>query len=96
MVNDRTLNCSTKQQPWFVYIIRTAKGAYYTGIALDVKKRFQEHKKSGLKCAKYLRGKGPLMLVYQQRCENKSAALQREYEIKQLSKKQKEALQSHV
>lgn len=95
VINDHTLNCykrTAKEQPWFVYIIRTARGTYYTGIALDVEKRFQEHKNSGLKSAKYLRGKGPLMLVYQQRVENKSVALKREYEIKQLSKKQKEAL----
>lgn len=95
VVNDHTLNCykcNRKQQPWFVYIIQTAKGTYYTGIALNVEKRFQEHKNSGIRCAKYLRGKGPLTLVYQQRFENKSAALKREYEIKQLSKKHKEAL----
>jgi DNA-3-methyladenine glycosylase I len=95
VVNDHTLNCykrTRKQQSWFVYIIQTAKGTYYTGIALNVEKRFQEHKNSGLRCAKYLRGKGPLTLVYQQRFENKSAALKREYEIKQLSKKHKEAL----
>lgn len=95
VINDHMLNCykrTSKQQPWFVYIIQTARGTYYTGIALDVKKRFQEHKNSGLRGAKYLRGKGPLMLVYQQRFENKSAALKREHEIKQLSKKQKEAL----
>lgn len=81
-----------KPQPWFVYIIQTATGSYYTGIALEVEKRFQEHIKSGSRGAKYLRGKGPLTLVYQQLLSSKSAALKREHEIKRLSKKQKEAL----
>lgn len=94
VVNDHTLNCYkrvAKTQPWTVYIIQTASGTLYTGVAIDVKKRFQDHQ-AGVKGAKYLRGKGPLTLVYQQRLKNKSEALKREYEIKQLTKKQKEAL----
>lgn len=94
MVNDHTMNCYkriAKQQPWYVYMIQTATGTLYTGVAIDVKKRLQEHSES-TKGAKYLRGKGPLTLVYQQRLNSKSEALKREYEIKQLTKKQKEAL----
>lgn len=94
MVNDHTTDCYkrvAKQQPWFVYMVQTATGSLYTGVALDVKKRLQEHAESS-KGAKYLRGKGPLEIVYQERANSKSEALKREYEIKQLTKKQKEAL----
>ncbi|MGE3318643.1 MAG: GIY-YIG nuclease family protein [Candidatus Berkiella sp.] len=72
-------------------MIQTVSGTLYTGVAIDIKKRLQEHQ-SGIKGAKYLRGKGPLKLVYQQRLKDKSAALKREYEIKQFTKKEKEAL----
>lgn len=95
VVNDHTLDCykrTAKLKPWYVYIIQTQSGSLYTGVALDVKKRFDDHQSQGIKCAKYLRGKGPLTIVYQQRLNTKSEALKREYEIKQLSKKQKEAL----
>lgn len=94
VVNDHTIDCYKRvaqKQPWFVYMIQTASGTLYTGVAIDVKKRIKEHSE-GAKGAKYLRGKGPLEIVYQERLSSKSAALKREYEIKQFTKKQKEAL----
>lgn len=77
---------------WFVYILRTVTGALYTGITNDVERRVAEHQSGGLKGAKALRGKGPLVLVYVEEWATKSAALKREYAIKQLSKAQKEQL----
>ncbi len=94
VVNDHTIDCYKRiaqKQPWYVYMIQTASGTLYTGVAIDIKKRLQEHSE-GAKGAKYLRGKGPLEIVYQERLSSKSAALKREYEIKQFTKKQKEAL----
>lgn len=98
VVNDHFQDCfkSRKQQPWSLYMIQTASGTLYTGVATNVERRFQEHAKQGIKCAKYLRGKAPLKLVYQERVGGKSAALKREYEIKQLSKTQKQALIAHA
>jgi putative endonuclease len=77
---------------WHLYMIRTSQGTLYTGITQDVDRRFMEHQQGGKKTAKYLRGKGPLELVFQQEIGNKSTALKAEIEIKKLSKLKKETL----
>ncbi len=59
----------------------------YTGIALDIKKRLEQHAKN--LGSRYLRGKAPLKLVHVERCRTKSAALKREIQIKKLSRAQK-------
>ncbi len=75
---------------WYVYIVRCRYGSLYTGIATDVENRFAEHQdNSG---AKYLRGRGPLKLVFKHRIGLKSRALQVERHIKRLPKLKKEAL----
>ncbi len=73
-------------------MVRCGDGSLYTGIAKDVAKRFAAHQAQGPKCAKYLKGREPLRLVYQERVGDKSAALKREYAIKQLPKHTKEQL----
>lgn len=77
-------------QQWHVYIVRCRGGSLYTGIALDVERRIAEHRAN--KGAKYLRGRGPIELVFQKKIGNKSAALKLEREIKRLPKIKKEAL----
>ncbi len=64
----------------------------YTGITTNVKRRFNEHESQGPKCAKSLRGKTPLKLVFFKQIGNKSLALKLEYHIKQLTKFKKEQL----
>ena len=73
-------------------MVRTNHGNLYTGITQNVARRFQEHQEGGQKTAKYLRGKGPLKLVFQQAIGNKSAALKAEIALKKLPKQQKESL----
>ena len=75
---------------WYVYMLRCGDGTLYTGITDDIPHRLAVHR-SG-KGAKYTRGRGPLELVYQEQVPDKSAALRREYQIKQLTKQKKEAL----
>ncbi len=77
---------------WSVYLIRLQDGQLYTGIAVDVAKRFQEHSLGGKKGAKFLRGRGPLRLVFEQRVGSRSAALKAEARIKKLPKASKEEL----
>jgi len=74
---------------WFLYLIRCYDGALYTGITTDVERRLAEHQAG--KGAKYLRGKAPLTLVFQQRAGEHGAALQAEARVKKLSKADKEA-----
>ena len=47
-----------------VYLVRCRDGSLYTGIATDVERRLKEHEASP-RGAKYLRGKGPLTLIYE-------------------------------
>ena len=78
------------EEQWYLYILRCADGSLYTGITTDVQRRLADHRSD--KGAKYTRGRGPLELVYQQRCESHSHALRREYQIKALKRSQKEDL----
>jgi putative endonuclease len=74
----------------FVYIVRCADGTFYTGYTTDVQKRVDTHNKG--KGAKYTRARVPVVLVWWSECESKSAAQQREYVIKQMTRKQKKHL----
>ena len=74
-----------------LYIVRCSDGSLYTGIATDVERRIQEHQ-DGIRGAKYLRGKGPLRLEFEQCLGNRSVASRAEYHVKRLDKEQKEEL----
>jgi putative endonuclease len=71
-------------------MVRTAQGALYTGIAVDVERRLAEH--NGGSGAKYLRSRGPLALAYQVLVGDRSTALRIEGALKKLRKKRKEAI----
>lgn len=73
-------------------MVRTRQGHLYTGITQDVARRFLEHQEGGKKAAKYLRGKGPLKLVFQQEIGSRSFALKTEIALKKMPKQQKEFL----
>lgn len=79
-------------QIWSLYLVRTRLDTLYTGIALDVERRFAEHSGTGNSGAKYLRSKGPLELVYQTEIGNRALTLQAEYRVKQLPRSGKEAI----
>lgn len=70
-----------------LYIVRCADGVLYTGIATDVDKRLAEHASGA--GAKFLRGKGPLEIVFAETVGDRSSALQLEYRVKRLSREQK-------
>ena len=72
---------------WYVYILRCKDGTLYTGSTDDVQRRLAVHN-SG-KGAKYTRGRLPVEVVYAEACESYSAALKREYAIKQLNRQEK-------
>jgi len=79
---------------WFVYMVRCADDSLYTGITKDLVRRIQEHNDDGSIGAKYTKARRPVVLVYQETCESRSEASKREYEIKQLNRKEKEVLLS--
>ena len=84
---------------WHLYLIRCHDGSLYTGITTDVARRFAEHQGNGDTGAKYLRGRGPLVLVFQKNLGSRSLALGVESKAKRLSKVKKEELvknQKHI
>lgn len=72
---------------WYVYILRCGDGTLYTGTTDDVERRLAVHRAG--RGAKYTRGRAPLELVYTETCADRSAALRREYAIKQLPREKK-------
>lgn len=76
----------------WVYIVECADGSFYTGYTTDVERRVREHDRG--EGAKYTRGRAPVELVHAERFGSKSAAMSREYEIKQLTRAEKEQLVS--
>jgi putative endonuclease len=74
---------------WYAYIVENKLGQYYTGICTDVERRFNEHQSGGPKCAKALKGKGPLVLKLWCIVGNHSEALKIEIWIKKLNKAKK-------
>jgi len=83
-----------KSDIWCVYLIRTRLNTLYCGITNNLPRRFSQH--SSGKGAKYLKGKGPLELVWSHETEDKSSALKLEVKIKKLDKRQKEQLVTGV
>ncbi|MBR5023182.1 MAG: GIY-YIG nuclease family protein [Oscillospiraceae bacterium] len=75
------------EKQWLVYILQCGDGTLYTGITDDLPHRLEMHRAG--KGAKYTRGRCPLTLVYREDAPSCSAALKREYRIKQLSHREK-------
>ena len=65
---------------WYLYIVETKFGHWYTGITTDINKRIGSHELG--KGAKNLKGKGPLKLVFSCPAGNKSLASKLEWQIK--------------
>lgn len=74
----------------FVYVLECADGSFYTGYTTDVERRVAEHDAG--EGAKYTRGRTPVELVHVEAFSSQSAAMGREYDVKQLSRVQKERL----
>ena len=75
---------------WFVYIIRCTDGSLYTGCTNHIIRRWHQHCEGN--GARYLRANPPEEMVYVEEATDQSAACKREYEIKQFSRREKEAL----
>lgn len=73
-----------------VYILECSDGTLYTGITNNLSRRMKQHQDGT--GAKYTRGRGPFVLRWTEEGLNKSQALSREREIKQMDRKRKMAL----
>jgi putative endonuclease len=74
---------------WNVYMVRCSDGSLYTGITVDVARRVIEHNMNDVLAARYTLARRPVTLVYEEKYDTRSAASMREYEIKQMGKKEK-------
>ena len=77
---------------FYVYILRTSSNTLYIGQTNNLKKRIKEHQAKTIKSSKYIRSFPSFKLVYSETYSTRSEALKREYELKQLTKLQKETL----
>ena len=77
---------------WGVYILRsTPSGDLYTGVTNDLYRRVREHN-SCCKGAKRTRRGRPWVATYWEPYESRVEAMRREYQIKQMNRRQKLAL----
>ena len=75
---------------WFVYLVECQDGSLYTGVAVDVDKRYAAH--AAGKGARYTRSHPPRRLLARFEHPDRSSAQKAEYAIKQLSAAAKRAL----
>ena len=76
---------------YFVYLLECSDKTLYCGYTTDLKKRVESHNNSKTG-AKYTAGRRPVVLKYFEEFETLSEALKREWEIKKLSRGEKEDL----
>ena len=77
---------------YYVYILRTSSNTLYTGQTNNLKKRLRQHKEKSSKSAKYIRYFSFFNLVYFEKYKTRKEAVQREIQIKKLTKVKKEDL----
>lgn len=75
---------------FYFYLARCNDNSLYSGYCKSLEEREATHNNGT--GAKYTRARLPVKFVYSESFESKSEAMKREYEVKQLSKTQKEAL----
>ncbi len=69
---------------WVCYLLKCADDTLYCGITNDLDKRIAAHNAG--EGAKYTRSRTPVVLVFSEACEDRSAASRRESQIKNLSR----------
>lgn len=71
----------------YTYIVRCSDGTLYTGWTNNLEKRIKDH--NGGRGAKYTKSRRPVVLVYSEEFYTKEEAMRREWEIKQMSRRDK-------
>lgn len=82
------------KKAYYCYILECADGSYYTGWSTDPERRLKQHNAG--QGARYTRSRRPLKLAYIEQHPDQSTAMQREKEIKGLSRAQKQSLMQDV
>lgn len=74
---------------WVVYLLQCSDKTLYCGVTNHLQRRLRQHNGEIKGGAKYTSARRPCALIYQEVCADKSQAMKREYEIKQLSRTEK-------
>lgn len=74
----------------YCYLVRCSDNTFYCGYTNNLDKRIAAHNNG--KGAKYTKSRRPVTLVYSEVYDNKSDAMKREWQIKQLTRQQKQKL----
>lgn len=76
--------------PWFVYLLECRDGSLYTGITVDLSRRFAQH--AAGTGARYTRAHPPKRYVAVIEHPDRASASRAEHAIKRLSREHKHAL----
>ena len=76
-------NVIKRHDHYYVYIVQCINGTYYTGYTNNLENRIKEHNSGH--GAKYLRGKGPVKLVYAKEYRYYKNVLRAERNLKKLT-----------
>ncbi len=74
----------------YTYILKCADDTFYCGWTNNLERRLRAHNEG--KGAKYTRSRLPVAIIYYEEFKSHIEAQKREYQIKQLTRKQKEEL----
>jgi putative endonuclease len=77
------------EREWWLYVLECEGGSLYTGITVDVARRYAQHCEGV--AAAYTRIRPPLRLVGAMRAGTRSSALKLEYAFKKLPAREKHA-----
>ena len=77
---------------YYTYLLRCEDNSIYTGITTNIDRRMKEHFEKDKKCAKYTRRHTAKKFEIAWESKNRSLASKLEYQIKKLSKIQKEEI----
>ena len=75
---------------YYTYMLRCTDNSIYTGMTNNLEKRLNEHKNKNKNGAKYTKSHDVIKLEIAWKSKEKSLACKLEYQIKQLTKQQKE------
>ena len=75
---------------YYTYMIRCKDNSIYTGMTNNIEERYNKHLKGN--GAKYMKSHQAEKLEIAWSCKNKSLACKLEYQLKQLTKTQKESI----
>lgn len=77
---------------YYTYMLRCSDNSIYTGMTNNLNRRIDEHLSKSKDGAKYTKSHDVIKLEIAWKCKDKSLACKLEYQIKQLTKQQKENL----